>query len=261
MQTFDSQQPRMAYPRTSASATPAAPGTPGSRPSYDPSRMPQAPGLPGPGLPDYDAARTRVRGLNTNLYTRQDMRRAGGQAQTAGNAQARAAMARMAASGGNMGSGAAALVGGSLYGAAAMAGLDASRGMDLENRRGQMEGEFRREGMMSAIDQAQQSAAIGSTSLNQNAANANRDFDYRAFADEQDRAYRDRRAAFEEAEIRRRAQQDDWRFRNEQQSWPYDPANPMNPRSPMNPASNYTMPGTNNSSSASWAARNPYRRF
>jgi hypothetical protein len=219
--------------------------------------MPQAPTLSGPGLPDYDQARNRARALNTSLYTKQDIRRAGGQAQTAGNAVARNQMAQYLSRGGSMGGGSAALVGGSLYGAAAMAGLDASRGMDLEERRGKMEGEFRREGILSSIDDAQSRAAIGTTQINQNAANANRDFDYRAYADNRDMDLRERSFSSDEAERRRRAQQDDWRFSNEQRYEPFNPANPYNPQSPISPFNNrtFSQPDVNNSSSASWSAR------
>jgi len=249
----------MAIDNTSQPQLPR-PGTPGARSPYTNS-MPQSPGITSPGLPDYGALNDRALALKTQPYNRQDIRRAGGQAQTTGNATARAALARMAANGGNMGSGAAALVGGSLYGAAAMSGLDASRGMDLENRKSGIEGEERRAALMAQIAAMQQQATLSATSLNQNATNANRDFDYRIYADDRSMDLNERQQTLDQRERDRRATQDQWRFENEQRNYPMDPRNPYSPNSPMNPVSNYTPPGFNNSSNAAWAAQNPYRRF
>lgn len=245
MQTYDaSTQPRLARP---IGQTATAPGTPQTRAPYS-NTMPQSPGIVGPGLPDYEAARTRARALNTNLYSNQDIRRAGSTAQTRGNAVARNQMNQFLARGGSMGGGAAALLGGSLYGAAAMAGNDASRAADFDNRRGRMEGEFRREGILGSIDAAQQAAALGSTSLNQSAANANRNFDYDVYADDRRMSLDERRVASDEAERRRLAAQDDWRFQNEQRAYPYSPQNPYSPNSPMNPMNpsnaSFYPPGT-----------------
>lgn len=233
-------------------ATPTTPGTPSRYPREN---APRVPTITSPGLPDYGAMNARAQQLNVNPYTRADIRRAGSRAATAGNAVARNQMNQFLARGGSMGSGAAALVGGGLYGAAAMAGLDAERGADLENRRAGIEGEFRRNELMAQIAAAQQAAALGATGLNQRAVESERNFDFNAYESDRDYGMRERQFASDEAERRRRADQDRWRFQNEQREYTMNqPIRDMNRATQFNEMRDAFAPQTNNSSNARWAA-------
>lgn len=247
MQTTDVQNP--GTPRLPTRTTPGTPST------YPRETAPRLPGLPGPGLPDYAQMNTRAQQMNVTPYNQADIRRAGSRAATQGNAVARNQMAQFLARGGSLGSGAAALLGGGLYGAAAMAGLDAERGMDMENRKATIEGEFRRSDLLAQIAAMQQAAALGTTSLNQRAVESDRNFDFNAYASDRDYGMRERQFASDEAERRRRAEQDRWRFQNEQREYTMNqPIRDMNRATQFNEMRDAFAPQTNNSSNARWAA-------
>lgn len=257
MQTYDGSAPET--PRLPGRTTN---GTPQSPNGYV-NTQPGVPRVDSPGLPDYGAASTRVQGLETKPYTSADLRRIGSMAQGRGNAVARQQSAQFLARGGSMGGGAAALLGGSLYGAAAMGGLDAERGADLENRKAGIEGEFRKSDALTQIDALRQQAALAATALDQRAVESNRNFDYSVYADDRDMDLRERQQTRTETQQQIEFERGNWRFNNERNQYAFSPANPFNPNSPLNPRNpindpyaQYRNQPVNNSSNASWNARN-----